>query len=316
VVCWRIVLAALALALAVILSACFSSGRPGGDDHEADRPPPANAVRALEAAARAHQVVLIGEIHGWAAEHRLLRSLVQSPELHVDDVVVEFGNARHQALVDAYVSGAGVTLAEASPAWLETTQGDVWASGEYAEFFKVVRERNLRRDESPLRVVLGDPPLPAGGAQVSEHDFWVLQRDTHFATVIHRQVLGRGRRAVVIAGAGHVFRRPGAVPTLTNLLEGSARCSTDPRSISAGIDWCDDLRRFRSRGSVYVVLPAAATTVNALHVPGGAVSAGKVIDLRASALGRVALARLFPEHDGDPGASLRSAADALLIIGE
>lgn len=120
----------------------------------------------------------------------------------------------------------------------------------------------------------------------------------------------------MIAGAGHVFRRPGAVPTLTNLLEGTARCSTDPRSIAAGIDWCDDLRRIRSPGSVYVVLPAAATTVNALDVPSGAVSASKVIDLHASALGRVSLARLFPEHNGDPSASLSSAADALLIVGE
>jgi hypothetical protein len=144
----------------------------------------------------------------------------------------------------------------------------------------------------------------------------VLQRDTHFATVIHRQVLSGGRRAVVIAGVGHVFRRPGAVPTLTNLLEGTARCSTDPRSIVAGIDWCDDLRRFHLPVSVYVVLPAAATTVNALDVPGGAFAAGEVVDLHASALGGVAIARLFPEHDGDPGASLRSAADALLMIGE
>jgi hypothetical protein len=311
----RIALAALALALAAVLSACFSAGRPGVDDHEVDRPPPA-AARALEAAARVHQVVLIGEIHGWSAEHRLLRGLVQSPELQVDDVVVEFGNARHQALVDAYVSGADVTLAEASRAWLETTQGGVWASREYAEFFKVVRERNLQTADAPLRVVLGDPPLPAGGARVGELDFWLLQRDTHFATVIHRQVLSRGRRAVVIAGAGHVLRRPGAVPTLTNLLEGTARCSTDPRSIAAGIDWCDDLRRFRSLGNVYVVLPVAATTVNTLALPSGAVSAGEVIDLHASALGGVAIARLFPEHDGDPDVSLRNAADAILVVDE
>ena len=135
------------------------------------------AAAALVAAGRSHRVVLPGEIHGWAAEHRLLRSFLDSRELATvfDDIVVEFGNARHQRLVDAYVSGAEVSEEDVRRAWLETTQGSVWAGADYAAFFRAVRERN-QRSGTQLRVILGDPPLPAAGARSGEHDFWVLQR--------------------------------------------------------------------------------------------------------------------------------------------
>jgi hypothetical protein len=57
------------------------------------------------------------------------------------------------------------------------------------------------------RVLLGDPPdwhLRCGSP-----DTWALRnpRDAHFAQVTRRHVLARGRRALLLAGAGHFCRR-------------------------------------------------------------------------------------------------------------
>ena len=283
---------------------------------EGRRPSEEPLAQAITSAARSHRVVLIGEIHGWSAEHRLLRELVTSSESSavVDDIVVEFGNARYQGLVDAYVSGADVTEAEVSRAWLETTQGAVWSDPDYAAFFRAVREHNLRSPANRLRVVLGDPPLPRAGPRPGEEDFWILQRDAHLAYLIQREVLSRGRRALVVAGAGHVLRHASGVPTLTNLLEGRGTCATDPRSIAVGIDWCDDLRRYRPVSSVYVVVPAPAAAIDEIRTE-RSIAVGEVVNLARDPIGSVELARFFAQESSAPREPLRAAADALLAVG-
>jgi hypothetical protein len=195
---------------------------------------------------REHRVVLIGEIHRWSAEHRLLRSLLERAAIdgNATDVVVEFGNARHQALVDRYVAGADVPIDDVARAWRNTTQGAVWHTPDYAAFYAAVRAHNARHPTHRLRLVLGDPPFRPEATPPDEVDYWVLQRDIHFADVVQREVVARDRRALVIAGVGHVLRRADGAPTLTNLLEGAV-CATDPRSAPLGIDWCDELRTHR-----------------------------------------------------------------------
>jgi hypothetical protein len=108
-----------------------------------------------------------------------------------------------------------------------------------------------------LRVLLGDPPIGSRDLDRAALDLWILQRDTHFAYVVQREVIARKRRALVIAGVGHVLRRPAPHPTLANLLEGRVVCSPDPVAVTAGISWCDDLARFPPL-SVHVVVPDIA----------------------------------------------------------
>jgi hypothetical protein len=161
--------------------------------------------------------------------------------------------------------------------------------------------------------LLGDPPIHLERAEDRENlDFWVLQRDIHFAVVIQREVLARNRRALVIAGVGHVHRSSDGHPTLTNLLEGTSTCATDPASISAGVDWCDDLQTFPTRRTV-VVLPARLGTSPAADrllarwpVPSAARVAGTL-------LGQLPLGRVV-ELDGS--GSLASATDELLYLGQ
>ncbi len=183
-----------------------------------------------------HAVVAIGEIHGSRAIHVFLQELLGDPRLVgvMNDVAVEFGSARHQATIDRYVLGGDVPEAELELVWTETTQSSgVWNSPVYREFFERIRGLNAdRRATDRIRVLLGDPPIDWDAitdtndcAEDDPHclDHWLFQRDDHFAEVVREASLAQGRRVLVIAGAGHVRRHPGAESprSLTDELDAS-----------------------------------------------------------------------------------------------
>jgi hypothetical protein len=111
----------------------------------------------------------------------------------VDAVVVEFGAATHQDVMNAYVAGRLAEDEDLSRVWRDATGGalsGVWESPLYREFFMVARRAN-----AAFRLLLGDPPRgsPAG-------------RDAHFAAIVEEHVLQAGRRALLLAGGGHFTR--------------------------------------------------------------------------------------------------------------
>ena len=57
-----------------------------------------------------HDIVMFGEVHDSKQEYEWLCKLVKTPGFsdHVDDIVVEFGNALYQKTVDRYVAGENV----------------------------------------------------------------------------------------------------------------------------------------------------------------------------------------------------------------
>lgn len=177
-----------------------------------------------------HQIVALGEgLHGNTQSHAFRLALIRDPRFAagVNDIVVEFGSARHQAVMDRFIRGEDVPHAELRKAWQDTTAPNpLWDSPIYEEFFRAVREvnRSLSPDRQ-LRVLLGDPPID--WATVRTHGDvarWPPLRDTHAADLVAREVLSQNRRALVIYGDGH-FRRHsrwiGAPPnpTLLNLIE-------------------------------------------------------------------------------------------------
>ena len=84
----------------------------------------------------------------------------------VNDIVVESGNGRYQAMMDRYIAGETVPEKELRMAWLETTQPtDVWDRDIYADMFRTIREINQKLPkEKQLRVLLGDTPYPSDPA--------------------------------------------------------------------------------------------------------------------------------------------------------
>src|SRR5215218_6096489 len=76
---------------------------------------------ARPVAAREGLAALV-EVHWLEQQHRLLRELLRDPWFveRVDNVVVEFGNARLQELVDGYVAGGDVAESDLRRVWTET----------------------------------------------------------------------------------------------------------------------------------------------------------------------------------------------------
>ena len=95
----------------------------------------------------------------------------------------------------------------------------------FDEFFQAVRDlnRSLPR-ERQLRILLGDPPMDWSAVKnADDYRNILLQRDSHPAELIRREVLAKGRRALVIYGDGHFqarTERPGR--SLVGILETAA----------------------------------------------------------------------------------------------
>lgn len=179
-------------------------------------------VRAFERA----PLVALGEAHGVREQADLIGQLLGAPSFsdHVDTVVVEFGNALYQPEIDRYTAGQDVDRDDLQHVWREVIGGihsRVIESPIYERFFTTVREYN--RGRSPgrrLRVLLGDPPFDRG-AKSRDERLWSLieQRDEHFAEVVQREVLARGRRALLIAGSGHFSRLSDLPPPRRNVVQ-------------------------------------------------------------------------------------------------
>ena len=155
-------------------------------------------------------VVALGERHRSRQIHRFIRELLAHPEFpdRVDDIVVEFGSAHYQDVADRYVMGGDVSPTELEQLWRGTGQWLVWDSPLYAEFYAAVRARNATVSEHQrIRVLLGDPPIHWPSVRTAEEYRRFAERDAHFADVVERDVLARGRRTLLIMGSTHFQRR-------------------------------------------------------------------------------------------------------------
>jgi hypothetical protein len=181
-------------------------------------PPPSKPVEPIAAivdAFRTHPVVALAEgNHGNEQGHAFRLSLVRDPRFAavVNDIVVEFGSAQYQDVMDRFVRGEAVTDTTLRQVWQNTTQATtVWDLPIYEEFFRAVRAVNasLARGRQ-LRVLLGDPPVDWDAVR-SRDDLAKLHadmaRDRYPADLIRREVVAKNRRALVIYGDGHLQRR-------------------------------------------------------------------------------------------------------------
>ena len=191
-----------------------------------------DAISGILDAFRAHHIVALGEgIHGNNQSHAVRLALVRDPRFAtiVNDIVVEFGSARYQAVMDRFIHGEDVPYAALRKAWQDTTtQHAGWDLPIYEEFFRAVREMNASLPgDRQVRVLLGDPPIDWSTVRTHEDvGYWLARRD-HVVDVIKREVLSTNRRALVVYGDGHLRRyskwrgstEGPAPPTLLNRIE-------------------------------------------------------------------------------------------------
>jgi hypothetical protein len=190
-----------------------------------------DAIAGIVDAFRTHQIVALGEgIHGNNQSHAVRIALLRDPRFAtvVNDIVVEFGSSRYQAVMDRFVSGGEVPYAELRKAWQDTAVPHAgWDLPIYEAFFRAVREVNASLPaDRQLRVLLGDPPIDWSVVRSREDvGRWLASRG-HVMDVIKQEVLSKKRRALVLYGDGHLGRYSKwrgtdgpALPTLLNRIE-------------------------------------------------------------------------------------------------
>src|SRR5688572_9102480 len=175
---------------------------------------------------QSHRVVALGEgPHGNEQAHAFRLALIRNPRFAalVNDIVIESGSARYQDFIDRFVRGEDAPEEALRAARENTvTPTPVWDRPIYEEIFRAVRDlnRSLPPDRR-LRILLGDPPIDWREVRTAdEYRGWLKQRDSHPAALIQREVLAKGRRALVVYGDGHFqarSERPGR--SLVGILE-------------------------------------------------------------------------------------------------
>jgi hypothetical protein len=182
---------------------------PGAD------PRPDDPFRGVLQALGRFPLVAVGEMHFLQEWHDFLTALLFHPDLpgQVNDVVVEFGNAKYQDVADRFVlDGQPVANAELARIWRHTLGGGVlWDAPVYPQFFRTLRAVNwMRPKANRIRVLLGDPAFDYRKAAGDDGKAYLRtvfnDRDPHYAAVVEREVLGKGRRALLLAGTGHIAR--------------------------------------------------------------------------------------------------------------
>jgi hypothetical protein len=170
---------------------------------------PVDPINAIIKAFDSYSIVALGEgPHGNEQGLAFRLRLLRDPRFAatVNDIVVESGSARYQDAVDRYMQGEDVPTGTMRDVFENTvTATPVWDRPMYADFFRAVRALNrVLPRERQLRVLLGDPPIDWNAVKTRD-DYMplLMQRDSHPADVIRREVLAKNRRALVIYGDGH-----------------------------------------------------------------------------------------------------------------
>jgi hypothetical protein len=203
---------------------------------------PVDALRGMLAALADFPLVALAERHTLQEWHDFVTALLFHPELpgRITDIVVEFGNSRYQDVADRFVlEGRPVANAELKQIWRQI--GDPsWNAPVYEQFFHTVRAVNwMRPPRHRIRVLLGQTPITMSQVIASPKDRALSRRfteplDAHYAALVEREVMAKGRRALLTAGGGHMLR-------------GIHRGSNDQRPNAA------TLLAERHRGKLYVV---------------------------------------------------------------
>jgi len=168
---------------------------------------------AIVKALQSNSLVAIADEHGNEQVHAFRLAMLRDARIVslINDIVVEFGSAKYQQLMDDYVAGKDIANTELRHAWQDTTQVEYdWDLPIYEEFFESVRDLNRSLPlERRIRVLLGDQPFdwdkvhssadlprPVPGA-----------RSTYVVGLIQREVLNKNRRALIIYGTQHLIRK-------------------------------------------------------------------------------------------------------------
>lgn len=192
------------------------------------QPAPQPALDGVFAAFRSHALVGLGEHHRIQQELDFYSAVIRDPRFaaEVGNVMVEFGGAAHQDIIDRYVNGEEIPYAELRKVWTDTVGWMPVVTGAgYPAFFAQVRETNQKLPpEKRIHVWLGEPVID--WSKVTHAEWLALnrQRDDFAAAVIEREILAHEKKALIIYGGAH-FEPPVPGSAGAKLVEAGQRNS-------------------------------------------------------------------------------------------
>jgi outer membrane protein OmpA-like peptidoglycan-associated protein len=164
-----------------------------------------------------------GAGHGQPDTLEFFRTLIRDARFPgtVQNIVVEFGNARYQSLMDRYVTGEPVARDDLRHVWEDTTQvTGIWSLPMYERMFAEVRAVNAALPaQRRIRVLLGDPPIDWSSVTSPADEDMNDWREAHFAHVIEREVTNRHQKALLVIGGAHLARNVIFPNSLIHLLD-------------------------------------------------------------------------------------------------
>lgn len=172
----------------------------------------AATVKSVLSAFGKFDLVALGEWHNNVQDHELRVQVIRHPDFarRAGIVVVECANWLHQATLDRFVAGEAVSRSELKQVWRDTTQSPV-GGGDMPICEQVLSEvRSINRrlpKRRHIRVLAGDPPINWSEIR-SADDFapFLRGRDEFAAKLVVREVLAKSRKALLVWGAGHIWR--------------------------------------------------------------------------------------------------------------
>ncbi|WP_409420633.1 hypothetical protein ABHF91_12635 [Pseudaeromonas sp. ZJS20] len=178
------------------------------------------AGEALAARLAQHQIVALGEVHWTGQPYDWLCDWLATPghaDL-LDTLVVEFGNGRHQAVLDAYLAGEAVSGAALQAVLQDALFSLTWSHPAYLRLLGCLRQLNQARPaRRRIRICLAEAPFDWQAPDLAQA--WqraLARREDDYYHCVQRQVLAPGRRALLLFGAFHLRRLGESQPQLAH----------------------------------------------------------------------------------------------------
>ncbi len=153
-------------------------------------------------------VVAIGEAHWYVELFEQMTQVLLSPELDgaFSHLFVEFGNAKHQALLNDYLKGKEISEDELAAVWLDSIAFPAWLHPCYGDFFRRLKTANRSR-KTPIEVVLTEPAFDwkdiEHATQLAKLN---AERDQALLDGIERIKKNTAQGVVVLVGARHILK--------------------------------------------------------------------------------------------------------------
>lgn len=202
------------ITLALISSAAAQT-KPAPQAHSPDQLS-SNLIELFDT----HDLVALGEWHDSLEDKEIRIHLIHTPEFSkkVRNILVECGNSLYQHILDRYVDGEDVSREEIQKVWRDTTQSpatDETYLDTCGELIDEVRSINGSLPAAMrIRILAGDPPIDWAKVRTTEQFVPFLRtRDEFAAQLIEREILHNHQRALLVFGAGHIWRKNALNPT-------------------------------------------------------------------------------------------------------